>query len=330
MSKKIVFKGTPDECFLPFEPDLFQLDLQEPNSTEPPSDSRMKQIEELAKLSIRETKDFCFDTFSEHDWMELCLRNSSFLYHPESYCLNNEARQAIILMIHFNNKKIRIGSKCAKHLLKILTCEIVSYDIETALPIKIGVSQKDVENILDPFRNERKTVFDFLSSGDTQGILPDSFQKEAAELAISNLTELQNFLAIYRPGSLTHFNDYKNNSPCKLSLAQDIAEETRGVLLYHDQCELALQRMTGCTPEEAKFFRRDNSGVLKGKSYELLLQRIAKHQNVSLDDAWCNYYNPWGGYARYSSPRKVFQKSAFDLYLRTLKKLQTLPQDVVF
>ena len=330
MSKKIVFKGTPDGCFLPFEPDLLQLDLQEPNSTEPPSDSRTKQIEDLAKLSIKETKDFCFDTFSENDWVELCLRNSSFLYHPESYCLNNEARQAIILMIHFNNKKIRIGLKCAKHLLEILTCEIVSYDIETALPIKIGVSQKDVENILDPFRNERKTVFNFLSSGDTQGILPDSFQKEAAEFVISNLTELQNFLAIYRPGPLQHFIDYKHNSPCKLSLAQDIAEETRGVLLYHDQCELALQRMTGCTLEETEFFRRDNSGVLKGKSYELLLQRIAKHQNVSLDDAWCNYYNPWGGYARYSSPRKVFQKSAFDLYLRTLKKLRKLPKDVVF
>ena len=105
MSKKIIFKGNPDGCFLPFEPDLLQLDLQEPNTTEPPSDSRMKQIEELAKLSIKETRNFCFDTFSANDWMELCLRNSSFLYHPESYCLNNEARQAIILMIHCNNKK---------------------------------------------------------------------------------------------------------------------------------------------------------------------------------------------------------------------------------
>ena len=51
MSKKIVFKGTPDGCFLPFEPDLLQLDLQEPNSKEPPSDSRTKQIEDLAKHS---------------------------------------------------------------------------------------------------------------------------------------------------------------------------------------------------------------------------------------------------------------------------------------
>ena len=251
MSKKIVFKGTPDGCFLPFEPDLLQLDLQEPNTTEPPSDSRTKQIEDLAKLSIKETRDFCFDSFTENDWAELCLRNSSFLYHPESYCLNNEARQAMILMIHFNNKKIRIGFNCAKHLLEILTCEIVSYDIETALPIKIGVSKKDIEDILAPFQQEQKSVFDFLSSGDTQGILPDSFQKEAAELAISNLTELQNFLAIYHPGPLQYFIDYKNNSPCKFSLAQDIAEETRGVLLYHDQCELALQRMTGCTPLQA-------------------------------------------------------------------------------
>ena len=323
MSKKIIFKGNPDGCYLPFEPGLLQLDLQE--SSEEPN-----KIEKLAKLSIKETRNFCFDSFTENDWMELCLRNPSFLYHPESYCLNNEARQAMILMIHFNNKKIRIGFNCAKHLLKILTCEIVSYDIETALPIKIGVSKKDIEDILAPFQQEQKSVFDFLSSGDTQGILPDSFQKGVAELAISNLTELQNFLAIYRPGPLQYFIDYKNNSPCKLSLAQDIAEETRGVLLYHDQCELALQRMTGCTPEEAEFFRRDNSGGLKGKSYELLLQRIAEHQNVSLDDAWCNYYNPWGGYARFSAPRKYFQKRAYILYLRPLKKLRMLPEDVVF
>ena len=107
---------------------------------------------------------------------------------------------------------------------------------------------------------------------------------------------------------------------------QDIAEETRGVLLYHDQCELALQRMTGCTPEEAEFFRQDNSGLLKGKSYELLLQRIAKHQNVSSDDVWWNYYNPWGCYARYSVPRKYFQKMAYIDYLRTLKKLRMLPE----
>ena len=321
MSKKNVFKGTPDGCFLPFEPDLLQLDLQEPNTTEPPSDSRMKQIEELAKLSLKETKDFCFDSFTENDWAELCLRNSSFLYHPESYCLNNEARQAIVLMIHFNNKKIRIGFNCAKHLLKILTCEIVSYDIETALPIKIGVSKKDIEDILAPFQQEQKTVFDFLSSGDTQGILPDSFQKEAAELAIANLTDLQNFLAIYRPGPLQYFIDYKNNSPCKLSLAQDIAEETRGVLLYHDQCELALQRMTGCTPEEAEFFRHDNSGKRKGESKEQLLYRIVTYQNVCHITADWSFYTPWGYYARYSGPRKHFQKWAFLIYLRTLNKL---------
>ena len=89
MSKKIVFKGTPDGCFLPFEPDLLQLDLQEPNTTEPPSDSRTKQIEDLAKLSIKETRDFCFDSFTENDCAELCLRNSSFLYHPESFLLDN-------------------------------------------------------------------------------------------------------------------------------------------------------------------------------------------------------------------------------------------------
>ena len=323
MSKKIIFKGNPDGCYLPFEPDLLQLDLQDPKSTEPPSDSRTKQIEELAKLSIEETKDFCFDSFTESDWIELCLQNSSFLYHPESFLLDDETRQAILVMQYYNKKNIRVGTICAKQLckLKFPTCDIVYFDIETALPEKITVTKKDIENILEPFHKEQKTVFDFLSSGDTQGILPDSFPKEAAELAISNLTELQNFLAIYRPGTLKYFIDYKNNSPCILSLAQDIAAETRGVLLYHDQCALALQRMTGCTPKEAEFFRQDNSGLLKGKSYELLLQRIANHQNVSLYDARWNYFNPWGCYARYSVPRKHFQKLAFLIYLRTLKKI---------
>ena len=327
MSKKIVFKGTPDGCFLPFEPDLLQLDLQEPNTTEPPSDSRMKQIEELAKLSIKETRNFCFDSFTENDWAELYLRNSSFLHHPESYCLNNEVRQAILLMRHYKKKNIRIGTTCAKKLckLKLPTCDIVTFDIKTALPVKITVTKKDIENILEPFHKERKAVFAFLSSGDTQGILPESFQKEAAELAISNLTELQNFLAIYRPGPLLYFNDYKNNTPCKLGIARDIAAETRGVLLYHDQCALALQRMTGCTSEEAEFFRRDNSGRIRGKSYNELLQRIAKHQNVLLDNVWWDYYNPWLCYAHCSAPRKYFKKRAYIDYLRTLKKLRMLP-----
>lgn len=317
MSKKIIFKGNPDGCFLPFEPDLLQLDLQESKSEDP------NEIERLAKLSVKETKDFGFDSFTENDWAELCLRNSSFLYHPESYCLNNEARQAILLMQYYNKKNIRIGTACAKQLCKskLPTCDIVCFDIATALPVKITVKKQDIENILEPFYKERKAVFAFLSSGDTQGILPEVFQKEAAELAISNLTELQNFLAIYRPGPLQYFIDYKNNSPCKLSLAQDIAEETRGVLLYHDQCALALQRMTGCTPEEAEFFRRDNSGILKGKSHDELLHRIATHQSVSQDDVWGDFYNPWGYYARYSVPRKHFQKQAFLIYLRTLKKL---------
>ena len=323
MSKKIVFKGTPDGCFLPFEPDLLQLDLQEPNSTEPPSDSRMKQIEELAKLSVEETKDFCFDSFTESDWIELCLMNSSFLYHPESFLLDEETRKAILLMKYFRKQNIRIGTTCAKHLckLKFQTCEIVSYDIETALPIKIGVSKKDIEDILAPFQQEQKNVFDFLSSGDTQGILPESFQKEVAELGISTIKELQDFLAIYRPGPLQYFPDYKNNTPCKLGIAGDIADETRGVLLYHDQCALALQRLTGCTPEEAEFFRRDNSGILKGKSHDELLHRIATHQSVSQDDVWWVFYNPWGYYARYSVPRKHFQKQAFLIYLRTLNKI---------
>ena len=52
MSKKIIFKGNPDGCCLPFEPELLQLDLQKSKSEEP------NKIEQLAKLSAKETKDF--------------------------------------------------------------------------------------------------------------------------------------------------------------------------------------------------------------------------------------------------------------------------------
>ena len=91
------------------------------------------------------------------------------------------------------------------------------------------------------------------------------------------------------------------------------------MLLYRDQCALALQRLAGCTPEEAEFFRRDNSGR-RGKSRELLLQRIAAHQYVS-QEAATDICSSWNSYARYSGQRKIFQKKAFRTYLRALKKL---------
>ena len=143
------------------------------------------------------------------------------------------------------------------------------------------------------------------------------------ELGISNIKELQDFLAIYRPGPLAHFNDYKNNSPCKLSLAQDIAGETRGVLLYHDQCELVLQRMTGCTPEEAEFFRRDNCGVCRGKSFEALIQNISAFQNIPSEEAREQCIR-WLAYIRYAAPRRKFQKAAFCIYRQAVEKLREL------
>ena len=91
------------------------------------------------------------------------------------------------------------------------------------------------------------------------------------------------------------------------------------MLLYHDQCALALQRLAGCTPEEAEIFRRDNSGIRRGKSRELLLQRIAAHQHVS-QVAATDIYSSWNSYASYSAPRKIFQKKAFRTYLRAAEK----------
>lgn len=155
MSKKIIFKGNPEGCYLPFEPDLLQLDLQEPNTTELPSDSRMKQIEELAKLSLKETKDFCFDSFSESDWIELCLMNSSFLYHPESFLLDDEIRQTILLMEYFKKKNIRIGLSTAANLCKRNkeSYSIDAFNIETALPIRnLVITNAEIEEALTPPR----------------------------------------------------------------------------------------------------------------------------------------------------------------------------------
>ena len=325
MSQKIIFKGTPDGCFLPLEPNLLQLNLQEPNSTKP------NDIEHLEKLSVNKAK-FFFDSFIESDWIELCLQNAAFLYHPESFLLDDETRQAILLMQYFNKKNIYVGTNTAKQLckLKLLTYDIVAFDIKTAQPVKITVTKNDIENIFEPFYKEREEVFNFLSFGDTQGILPESYQKEMAELGISTIKELQDFLAIFRPKSRKNFPDYKNNTPCKLGIAQDIAAETRGVLLYHDQCALALQRLTGCSPKETEFFRRDNSGKSRGESYNFLLYRIAQQQNVSNWSASWDFYTFWRLYSCYSVPRKHFQKKAYIIFLRALKKIRMLPQGVDF
>ncbi len=145
MSKKIIFKGNPDGCYLPFEPELPQLDLQKSKSEEP------NKIEQLAKLSVKETKDFCFDSFTESDWIELCLKNSSFLYHPESFLLDAETRQAILLMEYFKKKNIRIGLSTAANLCKRNkeSYSIDAFNIETALPIRnLVITNAEIEEAL--------------------------------------------------------------------------------------------------------------------------------------------------------------------------------------
>ena len=149
MSKKIIFKGNPEGCYLPFEPDLLQLDLQESNSPEP------KKSEQLAKLSLKETKDFCFDSFTESDWIELCLQNPSFIYHPESFLLDDEIRQTILLMEYFKKKNIRIGLSTAANLCKRNkeSYSIDAFNIETALPIRnLVITNAEIEEALTPPR----------------------------------------------------------------------------------------------------------------------------------------------------------------------------------
>ena len=92
-----------------------------------------------------------FDSFAESDWIELCLKNSSFLYHPESFLLDDETRQAILLMEYFKKKNIRIGLSTAANLCKRNkeSYSIDAFNIETALPIRnLVITNAEIEEAL--------------------------------------------------------------------------------------------------------------------------------------------------------------------------------------
>lgn len=316
MEQKIVFEGNSCGVFLPFESCREDLNVPEGDWQEV-----LFQQDEIERSGELENIDF--DKLNEYDWVELCRRNPDMMTHPESYPLSDKMRQVLLLAAHYKTQNIRVGVRTAMYLFNrsIDFYEIKAWKIDDAVPVIIHISKDEIDKILAPYEKEQKAVFEFLSSGDTHGVLPPHIERDAKNLAVSNLAELQHLLALEQPGPAAYFPEYKENYPCRLTAAYDLAEETRGVLLYHDQCERALQRLTGCTAEESEAFRRDNSGICVGKSRDKLLKKIEKH--LKCEDAW-EFYHSWGYYARYAVPRRRFQKAAFRVYKNAVKKLQEL------
>ena len=87
MSQKIIFKGTPDGCFLPLEPNLLQLNLQEPNSTKP------NDIEHLKKLSVKKAKVFLIRSLKVTGLNCVYRMQHFFIIQKVSYWMMKHARR---------------------------------------------------------------------------------------------------------------------------------------------------------------------------------------------------------------------------------------------
>ena len=321
MSKKIIFTGNPYGCYQVFEPSPELPENQETPSAAPVTNAVKDKIEQLEKLSGKELKDFC-NNLTENDWIGICSQNSNYLDHPASFPLRDEARQAFFLMEEFKKKNIRIGFRCAVNLCKLEadSCQITAFDIETALPVSMNISKDKADKILAPFQQERETVFGFLSSGDTQGILPEFMERNAEECPVKSKTDLENLIALCQPGALMYWDEYKSNSPCRLALAAEIPQITRGVLLYKEQQEQALQILTSCSAEDAAMFRKHNSGTkLDRESRESLINLIAAKQNISAEEAE-EFYTRWHYYTASSMSKKTAQQAAFKIYKQALEQ----------
>ena len=230
--------------------------------------------------------------------------------------------QVGLVMEHFRKKNIRIGRSTAEKLCLLTSASytIRAFNMETALPVEIIINKKEIEERLAPFEAEQKRIFHFLSSGNTQGILPDFIEQRAKELPLQNRMDLENLIALCRPGAMMYWNEYKNNSPCRLEAASEITETTRGLLLFKEQQEQALQILTGCTPEDAAIFCEQNSGTkIDRKSRERFIRLIAIKQNISAEEAE-ELYHRWHYYTASTMSIKKVQKAAFKIYKKSLEE----------
>ncbi|MBQ4336853.1 MAG: hypothetical protein IJC34_06650, partial [Lentisphaeria bacterium] len=124
--------------------------------------------------------------------------------------------------------------------------------------------------------------------------------------------------ALCQPGTMMYWDEYKSNSPCRLTLAAEITQMTHGVLLYKEQQEQTLQILSGCTPEDAALFRKQNSGTRVDRDCrKALISLIAAKQNISAEDA-AELYNHWHYYTASSMSVKIAQQAAFNIYKQAL------------
>ena len=230
----------------------------------------------------------------------------------------------IFLIGHFKKQNLRIGLECAVRLCRNEEpdYEITAFDTETARPKRIIIIGEEISRTLEPLASQEKAVFEFLSSGETGGILPDFIDLTAKRIPIRSLADLENLLALCRPGPLMYLTDYEENRPCRLGMASEIARTTRGVLLYKEQQEQALELLTGCSPDEAIQLRAKNSGCkLDRSAREQLLSLIAKHCDIPQGEAG-KLYNDWHYYTLANMRHRQAAKTAYGIYLRALEYLR--------
>ena len=228
------------------------------------------------------------------------------------------------LIGHFKKQNLRIGLECAVHLCSRAKAvyEITVFDTETALPKRITITGDEISRILKPLAGVQKAVFEFLSSGETGGLLPNFITQAAKRIPIRSLTDLENLLALCRPGPLMYLEDYEENRPCRLGPASEIARPTRGVLLFREQLEQALELLAGCSPDEATELCSKNIGTkLDRTDGEKLFQSIAKHLGIPLEDAE-KLYVDWHYYTAANIRHGKVAKAAFGIYLKALEYLR--------
>ena len=292
-------------------------------------------IELLGEHPELESKGVCFDKFSEKDWEILSARNHIFLLHRENWLLRDELRPAFFLEEYFAEQKhFRIGLQTAARLCyeKEETFRIKGFDSERAFPVTKDIDREEIKQILEPFCQKQEAVFRFLSSGKTNGILPEFLENMAHEMPVHNRKDLEILLAIGQPGHLMYWNEYKENRPCRLEKASEIARQTRGVLLYKEQQEQALELLTGCSTDEAIQLRAENSGgKFDWAACKELLKRIARHCRIPMADAE-KLYDAWHYYTGANVRHSEVAKAAYGIYLRALEYLRDkgeIPPDSV-
>ena len=277
----------------------------------------------LARHPKLESWDVCFDKFTEEDWRDLCGWNPYFLSHRENWTLRDELRPVFFLKNYFfKHKNLLIDLSTAENLCNgdEKSYQIRGGETKTGHSKTEALDREEINRILEPFRHEQEMVYRFLSSGDTKGILSDWVDEMAHKLPMHNRYDLENLIAIARPGPLGYWEEYRDNRPCLLEIASGIAKRTRGVLLYEEQLGEALQLLTGCSPEEAVLLKAASNGGLNRPYREQLLRLIEEHNGVTREKAE-KLRGAWRWYAVYGIWHYKIAKTANRIYLRALEYL---------